>query len=322
MFSQRFRMVLLGGLCSSVCWGCAESKWPLDAAVLRHDPTADVLQLPNETDPAPSKTPPPSAAEAGATTKASGEPRQGTLESELALARLCERRGEDERAERLYRAALRKAPKDPRPHQRLGVMAVQKRDYARAQEHFRAARSLAPPSADLLSDIGYCYYLQEQLKEAENVLGQALQAEPNHVAATNNLALVVGAQGRFDEALALFKRVNSEAKAYANLAYVLAQHGDLTRSEEMYLCALTLDNKMRAAAQAVLQVAERRRTGANLASAGGKPPSSAQSSNAQALSELDAEPSEVSPPPEAADPGGQTSGSRTVGASHAGPASN
>jgi Tfp pilus assembly protein PilF len=198
------------------------------------------------------------------------------LENEIAMARLCERRGENDEAERMYRVLLKRAPQDPRPHHRLGVLAVQKGRYAEAEEEFCTAKCCAPASAELLSDMGYCCYLQARFKPAEDLFRQALQAQPSDSAtisrATNNLALVVGVQGRLDEALNLFKRVNNEAEAFANLAYVLAQSGQGARAEQMYLHALSLDNTMRAAAQAMLQVAERGQAWAQTVAANGQPP--------------------------------------------------
>ena len=296
-------MVLFVGLCECALPGCGELRWPLDNGTLWHEPSAAVAPLPTESDAVARRGPSLANADAEATTKASGEPQKSSLESQFALGRLCERRGEQEQAERLYRAVLKKAPHDPRPYHRLGAMAVEKREFAQAEEHFRVALSVASPSADLLSDIGYCRYLQQQLKEAESTLNQALKLEPNHVAATNNLALVVGAEGRFDESLALFKRVNSEAKAYANLAYVLAQHGELQRSKEIYLRALTLDEKMRSGA-ALLQVEECRRTQIRLASTSGGPGSSAP-----ATSDPNCEPTTSSAAPEVVNRDAESGGS-------------
>ncbi|MCR4414511.1 MAG: tetratricopeptide repeat protein, partial [Thermoguttaceae bacterium] len=125
--------------------------------------------------------------------------------SQMAMARLCERRGEQDQAEAIYQGLVAKYPQDPTPHHRLGVLAVQKGKFAEAEAHFRTAERLAPPSADLLSDLGYMYYLQHRLPESEATLRQALVRDPQHMAATNNLALTVGAQGRFDEALTLFR---------------------------------------------------------------------------------------------------------------------
>lgn len=186
-------------------------------------------------------------------------------EGQFAIARLAERRGETEQAETLYRELLEKRPTDARIHHRLAVLAVRKGDFAKAEECFQKARSLAPPTPELLSDLGYCYYLQHKLPEAEATLNEALQIESTYAAAINNLALVLGRQGRVKESLDLFKRTNSEAEACANLAYVLAQNGDLAQAKKMYLRALTLDNRMRAAAQAVLQINEREQVSNNLA---------------------------------------------------------
>jgi Flp pilus assembly protein TadD len=197
---------------------------------------------------------------------AAKEAPKDPLEGQFALARLWERRGESDDAEQAYRKLLEKTPRDARLHHRLGVLAVQKGDFAKAEDHFRTARSLAPPTAELLSDMGYCSYLQHRLPEAEADLNEALRLEPTHAAAINNLALVLGRQGRSKEALDLFQRTNSEAEACANLAYVLAQNGELAQAEQMYLRALTLDNRMRAAAQAMLQVNQRGQIQSQLAS--------------------------------------------------------
>jgi Flp pilus assembly protein TadD len=228
-------------------------------------PSAEaVLPLSADADRVSQNNPPPARPIGKDGAKNSRQSQDNLLEGQLALARLCERRGESEQAKQFYRALLEKSPQDPRPHHRLGILAVQKLEFAQAEEHFRAARSLAPATADLLSDIGYCYYLQQKLTEAEDVLDAALDLDPNHSATINNLALVAGAQGRYGESLALFKRVNSEAEAYANLGYVLSQNGELAKAEDMYRRALTLDNTLRVAAQAMLQVRQRRRSQASL----------------------------------------------------------
>ncbi len=197
---------------------------------------------------------------------------KGGMESELALARLLERRGDTEQAARIYGVCLSKDPRNAQAHHRLGVIAAREGRFPDAEEHLQQARRLGRPDAELLSDLGYVYYLQHRLPEAEQTLNEALALEPKHQAACNNLGLVLGAQGRFSESLAVFKQVNSEGEAYANLAYVLAQRGEFQRSEEAYLHALTLDNRLQAAAAAMLQVAQRRRAQSAEKVAGQTPP--------------------------------------------------
>jgi Flp pilus assembly protein TadD len=207
------------------------------------------------------------------TDAAPGPPKTSTAEGEFAMARLCERRGETEQAETVYHALLKKAPRDARIYHRLAVLAVQKGDFVNAEEHFRVALSLAPPTAELLSDAGYCYYLQQKLPQAEAILKEALKLEPTYATAANNLGLVLGAEGRYRESMELFRRSNTEAEAYANMAYVLAQRGEMARAEQTYIRALTLNSTMRAAAQAVLQINQRAKTQAKFAADNAAPAS-------------------------------------------------
>lgn len=217
------------------------------------------------------------AAMPGSTSKASlpfglsdpaGDDAKDPNEGPFALARLCERRGEDQQAEHLYNVLLEKTPNDAKLHHRLGVLAVKKGNFAEAEQRFRTAQSMGPATAELLSDMGYCQYLQCRFPEAESLFVEALKLDPNHAASLNNLALVVGRQGRIDESLRLFQRTNKEGEAYANLAYVLAQNGNFDEAEKAYLHALTLDNNMRTAAHAVMQINDRKQAQARLENLG------------------------------------------------------
>lgn len=257
MRRQNLKTLALVGLCNLALSGCANLRWG-------GEPLGSI----SPQDASPSAASASQARVLPATPNAvdtAAADKKDPLEGQFALARLCERRGESEQAEQIYCALLQKAPQDARIHHRLGVLAMKKGDFARAEEQFRAAKTLAPPTAALLSDIGYCCYLQQELPQAEAALKDALNLEPSYATAINNLALVMGREGRFKESLDLFKRNNSEAEAYANLAYVLAQNGQSAQAKEMYLRALTLDNTMRAAAQAMLQIDERQQTQTRLA---------------------------------------------------------
>ena len=181
------------------------------------------------------------------------------LDPALALARLAERQGEPSEARRQYQRYIDKNPSHPLPHHRLGVMAAREAKYDQAEAHFQNALRLAPPTAELLSDVGYLFYLQDRLGEAENMLRQATQMEPANHTANNNLAKVLAARGNFDQSLQHFRRVNDEAQARANLAYMHSHRGNLNKSREEYLRALTLDNTLSNAAHALLQVEEARK---------------------------------------------------------------
>ena len=182
-----------------------------------------------------------------------------TLDPALAIARLTERQGDPGDAKRQYLRYIEKHPEHPVPHHRLGVMAAKEAKYEEAEARFTKAAQLSKPSAELLSDLGYLYYLQSRMPEAERLLRQASQLEPSNQTVHNNLALVLGAKGNFDESLRNFRRVNEEGQARANLAYSLSQNGQLDNARAEYLNALTLDNQLNNAAKALLQVEEARK---------------------------------------------------------------
>ncbi len=181
------------------------------------------------------------------------------FESPLSLARLNERHGQVESARLVYEAVLRNDPQNALAHHRLGVIAAQRRRFTQAEEHFQRALSAGEPTAELLADAGYLAYLQDQLDEAEVKLRQALEVSPTNQTARTNLALVLGEQGRFEECLNEFRRAGDEAQAHANLAYVYATLGELDLAENEYHRALALNPKLLPAADALSQLAERRR---------------------------------------------------------------
>ena len=158
--------------------------------------------------------------------------------SRLSLARLSERRGQPKVALQIYEKVLVENPRSIVANHRLGVMAARQGKLDLADQYFQSARQLAPPTAQLLADIGYGYYLQNRTAEAEQVLKEALKLDPDNAVASNNLALVFGEQRRFDESLAAFQRVGTDAQAHANLAYIYSQLGEYDQAQSHYSRAL------------------------------------------------------------------------------------
>jgi hypothetical protein len=141
-------------------------------------------------------------------------------------------------------------------HHRLAVIDSRQGRLDQADKHFKAAMKSGRPSVELLSDYGYALYLKEDLEEAERVLREVVQREPRHTAARNNLALVLGEQGRFNESFQEFRMAVDEPEALANLAYVKTQMGEFEDAQKAYHRALALKGDMRPAAEALIQLAE------------------------------------------------------------------
>lgn len=185
------------------------------------------------------------------------DPRK--YEADFKLARILERRNQPQRAMQAYRVLLQHNPADARVYHRLGVIAAREGHLDQAEQYLKQAQQLGLHSADLLADLGYLYYLQHRLDVAEQYLQQALKADPGHKRAAVNLGLVLGSQGKFDQALAMFRRSGDDAAAYANLAYVCTQLGQMDRAIQYYDMALSLNKNLRPAAEALAQIGQRQR---------------------------------------------------------------
>ena len=169
---------------------------------------------------------------------ASQDTSKSSFERELSLARLSERHGQAKKASQVYHSILAKDPSNVIANHRLAVIAARKRQYDQAMQHFVKAEKAAPPNAELLSDIGYVLYLQNDLARAESKLRQAVALDPQHQAAHNNLGLVLGELGRTEQSLAEFRQAVGEADAQTNLAYVQAKRGNLDKAIATYHRAL------------------------------------------------------------------------------------
>ena len=135
-------------------------------------------------------------------------------------------------------------------------MRAKKSRFDEAEQLFAKAYELSPSDSTLLRDIGYFYYLRSDSERAEQFLIYALKINPDNQAAANNLAILLGEQGRFDEARSYFRRAGNEAQTEANMAFVYAQRGEMLQAMDAYSRALTADNTLRPAAHGLLRIAQ------------------------------------------------------------------
>lgn len=104
----------------------------------------------------------------------------------------------------------------------LGSAYDQQGRYAEARTQYGKALQLAPDDVTVLNNMGMSYALEGDLKQAETTLRQASMlpkaaAEPR---IRQNLALVVGLQGRFDEARKIASEDLPPDQVEANMAYL------------------------------------------------------------------------------------------------------
>ncbi len=89
-----------------------------------------------------------------------------------------------------------------------------------ARRLYSQALIIAPNEPSVLSNFGMSYVLTGDLPQAEKLLRQAIAAPDADSRVRQNLALVVGLQGRFDEAQTIAGSELSQEQAAANIAYL------------------------------------------------------------------------------------------------------
>lgn len=103
---------------------------------------------------------------------------------------------------------------------------------AEARQLYRRALEMQPGEPSVLSNLGMSHLLEGDLKGAETYMRQATQVPGADSRVRQNLALVVGLQGRFKEAEEIAGRELSPQQAEANVAYLrsmLAQQNSWTQ---------------------------------------------------------------------------------------------
>jgi Flp pilus assembly protein TadD len=89
-----------------------------------------------------------------------------------------------------------------------------------ARKYYTQALLIAPQEASLEANLGLSYAMTQDLDNAEAHLRRAVQMRGANSRIRQNLALVIGMQGRFDEARAMFAAELPPDQVEANMAYV------------------------------------------------------------------------------------------------------
>jgi Flp pilus assembly protein TadD len=120
--------------------------------------------------------------------------------------------------------AVRRAQTPEYPDWKLvsaeGAILDQMGDSKQARELYRKALELKPDEPSVLSNLGMSYLLGGDLRTAETYMRSAAQKPGADSRVRQNLALVVGLQGRFDEAEQIASQELSPEQAQANVAYL------------------------------------------------------------------------------------------------------
>jgi Flp pilus assembly protein TadD len=146
------------------------------------------------------------------------KPDEPRLWAALGLALVAD--NQNESALQALQKAITLNPRDPRLHSSLGVIYDRLERADLAATAYQAALAIAPGDATILSNYGISVAMAGDLPRAETLLRQAVQNPIAPPQARQNLALVVGLQGRFSESEQLASRDLPPATAQENIAYL------------------------------------------------------------------------------------------------------
>ncbi len=101
-----------------------------------------------------------------------------------------------------------------------GAVLDQMGRHEEARRYYSSALKLVPDEPSVLSNLGLSYALSKELPQAESTLRRAAAKGASDARVRQNLALVIGLQGRFDEAETVARGTLPAEEAAANVAYL------------------------------------------------------------------------------------------------------
>jgi Flp pilus assembly protein TadD len=101
-----------------------------------------------------------------------------------------------------------------------GAVLDQMGRHETARRYYEAALAIVPDEPSVLSNLGLSYALSKELPKAEETLRKAASTGSKDKRVRQNLALVVGLQGRFHEAQEIARAELPPAGAAENIAYL------------------------------------------------------------------------------------------------------
>ena len=142
-----------------------------------------------------------------------------------------------------------------RAHNALGVYADKAGDYAAAQLHYDFALSINPDAANVLNNRGYSKFLAGDVPGATLDFYEAAENQ-EFSPAWANLGRVYAKQGWYDDAIATYKNVMSDAHALNNTGQAAIQNGDFTQAKRFLNEAVRVSPTYFPAAEANLALLE------------------------------------------------------------------
>lgn len=123
----------------------------------------------------------------------------------------------------------------------LGLAHNRRGQHRQAREFYERALSVAPQNARVLNNLGHSLYLEDRYQDSLARLKAAARLAPADPQIANNLALVYGRLGKYEEVYKHFARAGGEFYARTKTGALLADAGRHREAIKHYEAARKLD---------------------------------------------------------------------------------
>ena len=101
-----------------------------------------------------------------------------------------------------------------------GTLRAKQGQHAEAQQYYLAALEVQPDAVSVINNLALSYALDGKPNKAEELLRKAVASGTDDKRVRQNLALVLGLQGKFDEARQVASADMTEQEAKSNMTYL------------------------------------------------------------------------------------------------------
>ncbi|MFT6926234.1 MAG: tetratricopeptide (TPR) repeat protein [Psychromonas sp.] len=121
-----------------------------------------------------------------------------------------------------------------------GVLEDMNGNFSLARIYYNLILNINEDFPNVLSNIGYSYYLTGALSQAENYYRKAINQDPGLKRAWTNLGLLYVRKNQYSRAIQTLKQVMSDFEAYNDLGYFVMLDGNLDEAEYFFQKAIDI----------------------------------------------------------------------------------
>ncbi len=122
----------------------------------------------------------------------------------------------------------------------LGIIADIQGNHEDARLFFGKAIKIEPKNPEIINNIGYSLYMDDQLEKAQSYFLWAIKVKKDFNRAIYNYALTLARKKHYIEALTTFVKVMPQPEANNNIGYIAMKNGDYEAAENYFQRAVKL----------------------------------------------------------------------------------